>query len=331
MFKFHHLEVTPLSDQLPQTNLQFNENKTNGNTIIFHSSLFGQLSPSRRTHTHRESHPEAHLIFPTTMTTRALTTPLTNPVVDGVLQCFHVVPTEMYVSLAPQYLALPLDGVKQQHLDHMVMNYHAKARGVVVGYDHVSIESNNPLGEETLLPIDDLTPYSFFWVRADLMVWAPQIGDVLEGHIYMQTASHLGLLVNDTFNALVKKHNLPLGWQFQPSDADTDSRYGLWLDENEQRVEGKIKFTVKLIHSSGRVVSLEGTLVDPSSEQEAQPVTLGLKHVKFDDDDDTAVPPPLPELVQREAADDDMIPRYEDEDDDDDDEEAGGNDDDESD
>ena len=37
------------------------------------------------------------------MSTRALIQPLTNPVVDGVLQCFHVVPTEMYVSLAPQY------------------------------------------------------------------------------------------------------------------------------------------------------------------------------------------------------------------------------------
>lgn len=253
------------------------------------------------------------------MSTRALIQPLTNPVVDGVLQCFHVVPTEMYVSLAPQYLALPLDGVKQQHLDHMVMNYHAKAHGVVVGYDHVTIESSNPLGDETLLPIDDLTPYSFFWVRADLMVWAPQLGDTLEGHIYMQTASHLGLLVNDTFNALIKKHNLPLGWEFQASDADTDSRYGLWLDESGQRVEGKIKFTVKLIHSSGRVVSLEGTLVDPLSEQDAQPVTLGLKHVKFDDDDDdTATPAPLPELVQQEAANDDMIPRYEEEEDDED-------------
>lgn len=243
--------------------------------------------------------------------------PLTNPVVDGILQCFHTVHTRMYVSLAPQYLESPIDGIKQQHLDEMIMSYNTKAGGVVVGYDNISIENTNPDGGDLLLPIDGSTPFSFFWIGVDLLVWTPQIGDVLEGHIYMQTASHLGLLVHDTFNALIKKYNIPAGWQFQPSDADerTDLRFGVWVDEEGATVEGKLQFTVSVIHSLGRVVSLEGTLVDASAESDAQPVTSSKhaatnKHVKFDD----STPEPLPEVVQKEAEDDEMIPEWEEED-----------------
>lgn len=251
--------------------------------------------------------------------------PLTNPLVDGVSQCFHTVDTEMYVLLSPEHLANPLNGIKQQHLDPLLMTYHAKLGGVVVGVDGIEILNLNQYDDSLLLPVEGTTPFTFFWVKARLLVWKPQVGDVLEGHIYMQTASHLGLLVHDTFNALIKKNNLPMLWQFRASDVDLDSRYGSWVDELETLVEGTLKFTVKTIHSSGRVVSLEGTLVDPTAEPDAQPVGY---HKTFDDEEapvaETAATPDTDATAgypknEDDDDDDDEVPRYQQDDDDDED------------
>ena len=131
----------------------------------------------------------------------------------------------------------------------------------------------------------------------DFLCWCPEVGDVLEGDIYMQTPSHIGLLICDTFNASIKKYNIPNTWSFVPNQIDevsSDDRktFGHWVDESETKVEGKLQFTIKAIHTTGRIVSVEGTLIRPGEERNAQPVykerletkSTG-KHMKFADDE----------------------------------------------
>lgn len=245
----------------------------------------------------------------------------TNPIgEDGISECFRVARTSMYLSLAPCHISNPIDGIKQQHLDPLVMKYFPKGRGVVLGYSGIVINESEPSDSETqikevLATVSELSPFAFMWVTVDLLLWAPQVGDSLKGYIYMQTASHLGLLVHDTFNAFIRFRYIPQDWTFVPNQADdfgaADDQeddntrrsnfrsYGHWMDSAGLKVEGKITFTVRAILTSGKMISLEGTLVSPESELDAQPVHKTLtreqpsieptstvnSHVKFDTED----------------------------------------------
>ncbi|CDR38944.1 CYFA0S02e09164g1_1 [Cyberlindnera fabianii] len=243
----------------------------------------------------------------------------TNPVnSEGISECFHKFTTSLYVSLAPSYLKQPLEGVKSQHLDPMLMKHFQPAGGVVIGYDNLRLSGEHITEAGSVVAkVNAHSPFAFLWVSVDLLLWKPQVGDVLEGHIYMQSPSHIGLLVNDTFNASIKKNNIPEGWSFVPNQADevqadeeegTETKksksLGQWYDESEIAVDGKLKFTVKAIHNSGRVVSVEGSLVKPGSESESKPVVPN-KKIKFDDADLSAAV-----VEEDEEKKDEVIPVY---------------------
>lgn len=258
-----------------------------------------------------------------------------NPVnKDGVSECFKKFTTELYVSLAPCFINDPINGIKAQHLDPLVMTYFPKAKGVVIAYSNLKLSPENKTTDTDDNPIyvstvSNSSPFTYLWVTVDLLIWQPNAGDIIEGYSYMQTASHIGLLVHDTFNATIKKFNIPAEWRFVPSQVDEYAEteqeagkfksFGYWVDENDVKIEGKIKFTVKSVHASGRVVSLAGTLIKPGSEKDAQPVirerrssnggvngSTG-KHKKFDEEDvPTVTEIPEPESESVESA----IPTY---------------------
>lgn len=238
----------------------------------------------------------------------------TNPVSnEGISECFQKFSTSLYLSLAPCHISNPINGIKSQHLDSMIMTYFPKAKGVCLAYSNIKISEDNVSKDTddntiTVAKITDSSPFTFLWVSVDFLIWRPQVGDVLEGYIYMQTASHIGLLVHDTFNASIKKFNIPVDWSFIPSQEDEYSEesndsnkfksFGYWVDENNVKIEGKLKFTIKSIHTTGKVVSLDGTLIKPGSERDAQPifrerrsssssanVSQPSKHKKFDEED----------------------------------------------
>ncbi|KAG7193562.1 uncharacterized protein KQ657_000631 [Scheffersomyces spartinae] len=237
----------------------------------------------------------------------------TNPKNDeGISECFHKFSTALYVSLAPCHLNNPINGIKAQHLDPMVMTYFGKAQGVILSYSNIQLSGDNrgfdvEDNEITIAQIEGSSPFTFMWITVDFLVWKPQLGDVLEGYIYMQTASHLGLLIHDTFNASIKKYNIPNDWSFIPiqedeiesseEDGGKFKTFGYWQNEHGIKVEGKLRFTIKSIHSTGKVVSVEGTLIEPGEERESQPVARERRssiattnqnapnsHTKFDDE-----------------------------------------------
>lgn len=201
----------------------------------------------------------------------------------GITLCAHLIMFQVararfHVSLAPCHLLNPLNGIKAQHLDAYVMRYLPQVRGVVISYSNVEIDKEH--GEQLKhVRIADALPFAFFWVNADLVVWRPQRGDELEGVIFTQTATQINLLVHDVFNAVVKAKNMPELWLFVPAQEDeVDSSlrsFGHWQDAEGRPVEGKIAFRVLVLHTNSRMVSLEGTLVLPDLEHDAQPVSGG--------------------------------------------------------
>ncbi|GMM59097.1 DNA-directed RNA polymerase I subunit [Maudiozyma humilis] len=209
-----------------------------------------------------------------------------NPIVDGVSNCITRVPITLYVSLAPQFLQNPEQGIMKQHLNPMVMKYNNNVGGIVLGYDKLEIFDADPLADEEtsstkLIKITADTPYGFTWCSVDMYVWQPQMGDVLEGHIFIQSASHIGLLIHDAFNASIKKNYIPSDWTFirneeqfnEDAEAEEGANnedapkvhkpqsMGYWVDGNGEQIDGKIKFTVRNLFTTGRVVSIEGSLL----------------------------------------------------------------------
>lgn len=227
---------------------------------------------------------------------------------QGFSECFKVVRTSMYVSLAPCHFTNPINGIKAQHLDPLIMTYFTKANGVVLSYFNLRIVNKSTDPSQLLAKVSNESGFLFTWISVDLLIWQPQIGDLLEGYVYMQTASHIGLLVHDTFNASIKMRGIPQDWQFIPNQADeyaeeedpSESKnskfksFGYWTDASGAKIEGKLQFTIRSVYSTGKMLSLEGTLLSPELELDAQPVSHARrsssamdapagKHIVFDD------------------------------------------------
>lgn len=240
-----------------------------------------------------------------------------NPVIDGVSSCVVRVPVSLYVSVAPVYAETPLQGIIKQHLNPMVMKYNSQVDGVVLGYKDLTIVDACPLedkaeSEGKLIKLTADTPFGFTWCHVVLYVWQPQIGDILEGWIFIQSASHIGLLIHDTFNASIKKNHIPADWTFvhdeEEADEDPDSgsreeadgknddatefsRRSMdhWVDADGERVDGKLKFVVRNVYTTGRVISVEGSLILDGNEDKERSQAENLpvvsnKKIVFDDE-----------------------------------------------
>lgn len=236
----------------------------------------------------------------------------------GLSKCFHRIRAKMYLSLAPCHLEHPIEGLRQQHLDPLIMTFNRKVDGIIISYDNIKLskeqikkndEDDDSVEFNYVAKVSDENPFSFLWAYVDFVVWKPRIGDLLEGYSIMQSQSHIGLLIHDVFNASIKKFYIPEDWYFVPNQADEESnenedsgnnessknkfkKLGYWCDENGVAIGGKIKFTVRAIHVNGKGLAVEGTLLTPGMERDSKPVVMAEQikeniknHVKFDSDD----------------------------------------------
>lgn len=207
---------------------------------------------------------------------------------DGVSNCIVRVPISLYVSLAPIYSQNLLQGIMKQHLNPMVMKYNVQVNGVVLGYEKLQVSDADPLHDdnspEKLIKLTPDSPFGFTWCSCDLLVWQPQVGDVVEGWIFIQSVSHFGLLIHDAFNASIKKNYIPEDWTFiQNEEHDKDSQInedqnednnksaftssmGHWVDANGEKVDGKLKFQIRSVYTKGKVISVDGTLLTEEYE-----------------------------------------------------------------
>lgn len=190
---------------------------------------------------------------------------LTNPVGEnGVSQCFRKVKLIMNVYAAPVFAGNPIEGIRREHLDPMILQYDTNAGGVVVAYNNVKLlkKKGTPKPQGEIL---SESPFSFHWISVELVVWYPQQGDVLEAWISVQSPGHLALLIHDTFNATVKRNDIPASWTFVPQEddeADSEKKsLGYWQDSEGNRIDGKLQFTVKRFLHGGRTPLVLGSLL----------------------------------------------------------------------
>lgn len=227
----------------------------------------------------------------------------------GLSQCFHVVRSKLYLSLAPCHIRAPVAGIKSQHLNQLVMRYNRDLDGVVVGYRSVELLTEEFDEDTVVATVSEENPFAFVWVNVEFLVWAPKVGDVLEGYCTMQSRGHIGLLIHDVFNATIRKRNIPGSWEFVPNQQDESEEghsLGHWADDAGVPVDGKLQFTVRSIQAAGKSIALEGTLLGKGAEADELPLELGLdepkegNHTTFDDNVNITI-----DGVELQAGDDD--------------------------
>lgn len=250
---------------------------------------------------------------------------------NGYAQCFKMVTAKMHVCVPPSFADNPVQGIKKAHLDRLIMTYYAAVEGVVIAHQDMKLLGQDTEGSGApVAKIMNDSPFSYLWIQSDFLVWSPLPGDHIEGWVSVQSPGHIALLVHDTFNATIKRADIPESWQFVHSEDDeTDSKsLGYWVDNSGNKVEGKLSFDVKTFNVSGRTPLIVGSLLTlqdvqlPSMEKTPVPSVPEEAIVGDDEDaeDDDAVVMVAPNSSDEESSDSDSSSASAKNDDDDDNE-----------
>ena len=196
---------------------------------------------------------------------------------------FYSITTKLYVSLAPMYINNPVEGIINQHLNHKIMKYDNNINAIIIGFKNIKIQ-------EDLLKLNFESPFIFLYCTVDFIVWNPKRNDIIKGYPFIQSESHIGFLIHDLFNCYIKLQDIPDNWKFIYDEESTDTNnVGYWVDENEEAINGKkINIKVKQLKTSGKMVSIEGSLIfDSNSKSNDNVNNLTIvfnKKIVFDDE-----------------------------------------------
>lgn len=200
---------------------------------------------------------------------------------------FHIQTSSIYLPLAPISQRQPLEGMCAEHLSPLILTYYPPFSSVILSYSNPRI-SERPFeddGDQVLLQCVEEYGAAFAWVTADFLLFKPQRGGWLEGHVNLQNEGHLGLVCWNLFNASIEQRRLPKDWKWvsaEVAEGETKalngkSRYaedgmGYFQDGEGNKVEGIVRFRVKDIESSHDrergFLSVEGTMLDEMEEKE---------------------------------------------------------------
>lgn len=206
----------------------------------------------------------------------------------------------------------PLTKTAREYLDPMLNRYSPKFKGVLLAYKNVNLserpqraDSQDPPTDDTPVVLESVECYAppFAWLTADLHLFVPSRGAWMEGVINLQSEGHIGVVCFEKFNASISRRSLPRGWtwvdqpdeEFEPADEEDpfveaqegaegeDGKRaeetpqlrssGYWLDQNGDRVTGKVYFRIKNFSSGSTgdytYLSLQGTMLDDEAEKES--------------------------------------------------------------
>lgn len=166
----------------------------------------------------------------------------------------------------------------------------------------------SPPTDETPVTLASFECYAppFAWLTADLHLFVPARGAWMEGVINLQSEGHIGVVCFEKFNASIARRSLPRGWQWVEQDEEEEVEVeedpfqepaaegeeeeggaqeggekeeraprlrstGYWVDDNGNKVEGKVYFRIKNFSSGSTgdytYLSLQGTMLDDAAEK----------------------------------------------------------------
>lgn len=208
---------------------------------------------------------------------------------------FFTQTSSFYLALSPIGQSKPLESLCAEHLSPLILTYYPPLNGVVLSYQNARL-SNSPLadnhGDSGILArsVDEYA-VSYIWVTADFTILQPKKGIWIEGHVSVQSESHLGLVCWNLFNASIDSKRLPKKWRWVGGSAKDKRRQtkgaggggaatdededGHFVDAEGEKIEGVVKFRVRDFENLadfGRdkgFMSIEGSLLTEEEEAKA--------------------------------------------------------------
>lgn len=224
---------------------------------------------------------------------------------------FYTQTVSQYLALYPSGMVEPIEGYVDQHLKPLLNRYVPEFKGVLLGHRKVrigeapgkaSLTEESDMTDQALLESIDEYAVGFGWLTAEVDLFRPSRGALLEGVVNLQTEGHLGVVCWDMFNASIEAARLPEGWRWvdllskdkttlptpEPAnegetaegeaegEAATDDvaqlhTTGYWVDEKGDKVR-TIQFRVKnyeVGHSGDYgFLSIEGTMLSEEDEKQ---------------------------------------------------------------
>jgi len=200
------------------------------------------------------------------------------PCKDPIATPFKTVTTRLYLPLSPLYSLHPWLSLESDHLDPLILTYYPPLRGIILSYRNIRFNQGGAR-------IQADSPFAFTWVTVDFLLWCPHKGDFLEGWVNLQSESHVGLLVLNTFNVSVPRGKIPGPWRwcekrvgFTPArgkpvpegvegeEEETEEDLGGWVNEKGEYVDGLLRFKVETVKASGHIIAIEGNLLESEAD-----------------------------------------------------------------
>lgn len=238
---------------------------------------------------------------------------------------FQCITTELHLMLAPKYSYFPektyahllsassereahlrsltpLNGVQRHHLDPLLGKYFEPVGGVVVAYRNIRF------GNHGYARIAAESPWARIPVTIDFLIWRPRCGMVLVGRVNLQSASHIGLLVENMWNVSIPRDKIPDSWKYHETregfvskdpvvmaqvagygDAAGEkegeggereqeeevgemdpAELGGWITDTGEYVDGMLRFQVDSIAGGGSIFVMRGSLLNRAAIERAE-------------------------------------------------------------
>ncbi|PSN73337.1 hypothetical protein BS50DRAFT_568896 [Corynespora cassiicola Philippines] len=194
------------------------------------------------------------------------------PINDDSASLLSLEKISQYVSLPPSCLNTPLPAICASVFSPLLLSYYPPAKGVVLGYQDVTLSDSEPVsartsrrakdraaaptqqeaasgtssGELLLWQVDEYSA-PFVWATAELLVWRPRRNAWIEARITGMSETHVSLSHLNTFPVAILRAHLPQAWTWHSESANQktkgwDGRIvdlgGWWEDENGAPVGG---------------------------------------------------------------------------------------------
>lgn len=205
---------------------------------------------------------------------------------------FYLRTTSFYLPLSPISQRQPLEGLCAEHLSPLLLTYYEPLKGILLSYSNARL-SNHPRQysnpeQQVLSEAIDEYAVTYTWVTADFLILRPERGAKVEGHISVQSQSHIGLICWNLFNVSIPYDNLPDTWEWvgEPTKRrkiEDDNDYstnptasGHFVDGDGNELAGLLKFRVvdyESLSTFGKdksFISIRGTLVPDKEHNDGQ-------------------------------------------------------------
>ncbi|KAK5121253.1 hypothetical protein LTR85_005419 [Meristemomyces frigidus] len=201
--------------------------------------------------------------------------------------------TSFYLALSPCAHEYPLEGLCAEHISPLLLSYYPPLKGIVLSYDNPRLSedpddaqrpqaSSSREAKTVLARSIDEYAVTYVWLTADFLLFRPNRGTYLEGHVNLQNESILGLVCYNYFNAGIERNRLPRDWRWVGDENAFEGRgkqkasqegEGYWADGDGKKVDGRVVFRVRDFEatpgseSGAGSINIFGTLLSDSEDK----------------------------------------------------------------